>query len=36
CSDGIDNDADGFVDCADWDCSWNPLVTVCTSPRVCE
>ncbi|MEM1033541.1 MAG: hypothetical protein AAGN82_24615 [Myxococcota bacterium] len=36
CSDGLDNDLDGFVDCEDWDCSWNPEVTICTSPRVCE
>ncbi len=38
CSDGIDNDNDGFVDCEDWDCSWNPAVTVCQPPgeRVCE
>jgi hypothetical protein len=26
CSDGMDNDADGFVDCDDWDCNWNPLI----------
>ncbi|MEE2780537.1 MAG: hypothetical protein VYE15_08430, partial [Myxococcota bacterium] len=36
CSDGQDNDGDGFADCDDWDCSWNPLVTVCEGPRVCE
>ncbi len=36
CSDGLDNDNDGFVDCEDWDCSWNPEVTICSSPRVCE
>jgi len=38
CSDGLDNDEDGFVDCEDWDCSWNPDVTVCQPPgeRVCE
>ena len=38
CSDGLDNDNDGFVDCDDWDCSWNPDVTVCQPPgeRVCE
>ncbi|MEM9067690.1 MAG: hypothetical protein AAGE52_04265 [Myxococcota bacterium] len=26
CSDGIDGDIDGFVDCDDWDCQWNPLL----------
>lgn len=26
CMDGLDNDADGFIDCADWDCNWNPLL----------
>jgi hypothetical protein len=38
CSDGLDNDNDGFADCDDWDCSWNPDVTVCQPPgeRVCE
>ena len=25
CTDGIDNDADGFADCDDWDCNWNPV-----------
>jgi hypothetical protein len=24
CQDGEDNDRDGFVDCDDWDCNWNP------------
>ena len=36
CEDGLDNDGDGYIDCADWDCSWNPLVTICQGPRVCE
>jgi hypothetical protein len=36
CSDGVDNDGDSFVDCLDWDCSHNPLVTNCPTPRVCE
>ena len=36
CSDGLDNDEDGFVDCADWDCAWNPAVTACASkPKIC-
>lgn len=25
CTDGVDNDGDGFVDCEDWDCNHNPL-----------
>jgi hypothetical protein len=29
CSDGIDNDLDGFKDCADFNCTQNPFVTVC-------
>ena len=36
CEDGLDNDGDGYTDCADWDCSWNPLVTVCDGPKICE
>ena len=37
CSDGIDNDLDGFTDCADADCAYNPLVTACAGlPRPCE
>ena len=24
CTDGLDNDQDGFADCEDWDCNWNP------------
>jgi hypothetical protein len=36
CSDEMDNDGDTFIDCFDWDCSNNPIVTVCTAPRVCE
>jgi hypothetical protein len=27
CTDGRDNDADGFVDCEDWDCNHNPTTT---------
>ncbi len=26
CTDGFDGDGDGFVDCDDWDCQWNPLL----------
>ncbi|WP_164018858.1 hypothetical protein [Pyxidicoccus trucidator] len=29
CSDGIDNDHNGYKDCADYGCSKNPHVTVC-------
>ncbi|MDY0062019.1 MAG: nuclease A inhibitor family protein [Myxococcota bacterium] len=29
CHDGIDNDGDGYRDCADFDCARNPAVTVC-------
>ncbi len=29
CSDGIDNDGDGYTDCDDYSCSKNPNVTVC-------
>ena len=37
CADGIDQDLDGFTDCDDWDCSWNPQVTVCDGkPKVCQ
>ena len=32
---GIDNDGDGFVDCDDWDCSYNNLIDVC-SVGICE
>jgi hypothetical protein len=34
-----DNDGDGFIDCDDWNCNWNPLVTVCPADgerRLCE
>ena len=29
CSDGIDNDGDGMVDCADYGCRFDPNVTIC-------
>ena len=32
CSDGEDNDGNGFTDCDDFSCSRNPDVTVC-GPR---
>lgn len=31
CKDGKDNDTDGKIDCADFSCSRNPIVTVCNS-----
>lgn len=39
CSDGIDNDGDGHVDCGDWSCSRSPDVTVClheSDDRTCS
>ncbi|MCC6873295.1 MAG: hypothetical protein IT378_03220 [Sandaracinaceae bacterium] len=27
CTDGFDNDGDGFADCDDWDCSHNPALS---------
>ncbi|MCP4499807.1 MAG: hypothetical protein GY822_07580 [Deltaproteobacteria bacterium] len=36
CTDGLDNDRDGFVDCDDWDCAYNPAVTVCASHNICR
>lgn len=29
CSDGLDNDGDGYFDCVDFNCSMNSFVTVC-------
>ncbi len=29
CSDMMDNDCDGYVDCMDYSCSRHPMVTVC-------
>jgi len=26
CANNLDEDEDGFTDCADWDCHWNPLL----------
>jgi hypothetical protein len=31
CSDGIDNDGDGAIDCQDFGCRFDPAVTVCSS-----
>ncbi|MEZ4287497.1 MAG: hypothetical protein R3A47_05005 [Polyangiales bacterium] len=30
CSDGLDNDGDGRIDCADFGCRFDPQVTVCS------
>lgn len=30
CSDGLDNDGDGRIDCADFGCRFDPSVTVCS------
>jgi hypothetical protein len=41
CMDGVDNDRDGFADCDDWDCNWNPVTQdLCLfgdtgRPRIC-
>ena len=29
CSDGVDNDGDGAIDCADYGCRFDPTVTIC-------
>jgi len=29
CSNGVDDDCDGFIDCSDFDCPANPAVTFC-------
>ena len=26
CNNGIDEDGDGFTDCEDWDCHWDPII----------
>jgi hypothetical protein len=36
CNDGLDNDCDGFVDCADSDCSANPACGPICVPEVCN
>lgn len=36
CTDGLDNDADGFVDCDDWDCNYNPLAVDAAGNPICR
>ena len=36
CTDGIDNDLDGFVDCDDWDCNHNPLAVTVDGLPLCR
>jgi Ca2+-binding EF-hand superfamily protein len=36
CTDGLDNDLDGFVDCEDYDCAWHPRLEGLCPIRVCE
>ncbi|MDC0715053.1 hypothetical protein POL68_41775 [Stigmatella sp. ncwal1] len=36
CSNGLDDDGDGYTDCADNECKYNSLVTVCTRENSIE
>ncbi|MCA9606675.1 MAG: hypothetical protein KC619_13815 [Myxococcales bacterium] len=36
CTDGIDNDLDGFTDCEDWECNHNPLVVDSSGQPLCR
>ncbi len=36
CTDGIDNDGDGFTDCEDWECNYNPLVVDNEDNPICR
>ncbi|MBU0550283.1 VWA domain-containing protein, partial [Myxococcota bacterium] len=33
CGDGIDNDGNGYADCAEWSCLHNPAVSACAEAR---
>lgn len=35
CANGRDDDGDGFSDCEDWECNYNPLVTTGDPGQVC-
>ena len=36
CTDGVDNDSDGFVDCEDWECNHNPRVVDAEGNPLCR
>lgn len=36
CTDGLDNDRDGFIDCEDWDCNHNPLARRADGSPLCR
>ncbi len=36
CTDGLDNDGDGFVDCEDFDCNYNPLAVTVDGRPLCR
>ncbi|HJL18710.1 MAG TPA: hypothetical protein RMH99_23815 [Sandaracinaceae bacterium LLY-WYZ-13_1] len=36
CTDGEDDDRDGFVDCEDWDCNHNPLARRADGTPICR
>ena len=36
CTDGLDNDGDGFTDCEDWECNHNPLVVDAEGQPICR
>jgi hypothetical protein len=36
CSDGIDNDGDGFTDCEDWECNYSPHVVDASGTPLCR
>jgi hypothetical protein len=36
CTDGIDNDGDGFTDCEDWECNYNPRALGADGEPLCQ
>ena len=36
CTDGLDGDDDGFIDCEDWECNVNPLVVDAEGNPLCR